>query len=88
LPEKQKTWLPSFSEIVGMFNGLVIEGEFTHVKIDDDVLSFQNETQEAAFLKQFLTDNIVGKKIGILRTDNPDKPILIRMIDQKRSSKN
>lgn len=80
MPEKQETWLAPFSEIVGTYNGLVIKDHFTHVKINGYVISFPNGTKEATLLQQFFNENMVGRKIGVLRTDLLDKPLLIRLI--------
>jgi len=77
-----EVWLPPWSEMVGVYDGIIIEEDFTHVKINGKVISFKNGTKEATLLQQYLNEKMIGRKIRILRTDLPDKPILIRLIDQ------
>lgn len=74
--------LTPWSEVVVIYNGLVIEEHFTRVKINGNMISFPNGSKEATLLQQFLKENMVGRNIGILRTDLPDKPHLIRLIDR------
>mgnify|MGYP001558297466 CR=1 FL=1 len=82
-----EVWLPPWSEMVGIYDGIGIEEDFTHVKINGKVISSKNGTKEATLLQQCLNEKMIGRKIGVLRTNLPDKPILIRMIDQKGAAK-
>lgn len=75
--------LAAWSELVGTYEGFVIDGHYIHVKIDDNVISFGIESEEAKFLQQILKNTIIGTKIGILKTGLPSKPLLIRLISQQ-----
>jgi len=80
LREEQEVRLVSWSEIVGTYNGLVIAEHFTRVRINGNIISFPNGTEEATLLQQFLNESMVGRRVGVLRADLPDKPLLIRLI--------
>lgn len=72
--------LALWSELIGTYRGFVIDGHCIHVRIDDNVISFVIGTEEASLLQQFLSDDIVGRRIGILKTDLLDRPLRIRLI--------
>ncbi|MFH0896898.1 MAG: hypothetical protein V1850_02470 [Candidatus Bathyarchaeota archaeon] len=72
--------LSVWSEVVGAFGGLSRDRAFTYVKIDGWLLTFHNESDEAIYVQERLDDNIIGRKIAILRTDILEKPILVRLV--------
>ena len=73
--------LALWSELIGTYKGFSIDGHSVHVRIDDNVVSFVIGSEEASLLQQILSDNMMGRKIGILKTDLIDRPLLIRLID-------
>lgn len=77
---KKEIKLNIWSEVVGTDDGLVIEENFTHLRINSSVISFPNGTKEATLVRQFFNENMVGRKIGVLRTDLADKPLLFRIV--------
>jgi len=46
---------------------------------------YTRDSQEGIILKRF-GRNLVGQKIGILRTDIPAKPIIVRIMPKKNST--
>lgn len=72
--------LALWAELIGPYGGFVIDGHYIRVRIDDNVVSFVIGSEEAILLQQILNDNMIGRKIGILKTDLIDKPVLIRLI--------
>jgi len=76
-----QTRLALWSELIGTYKGYVIDDQCIHVRIDDNVVSFVIGSEEESSLQQILSDNMLGRKIGILKTDLIDRPLLIRLID-------
>jgi len=73
------TYLEPWMELVGSLRELSHDDKFTYIKIGDAVLSFINGSQEAELLTQKL-HKCVGERVGILKTDLSDNPLLLRLI--------
>jgi hypothetical protein len=73
-------YLDSWDEIVGEFQGISSDDEFIYMKIGDRVLSFLKDTVEAQYALERLDTCLPGQRIGILRTDISETPILIRLV--------
>jgi hypothetical protein len=80
--KNQSIHLPPWSELVGTFEGLSIDQDFIYVKVSESSLALQNESDEAAYVQKRLENSIVGRKIAILRTDMPGKPLLVRLVSE------
>jgi hypothetical protein len=77
--------LQPWQEIVGTLREIKVEGDQTtailrYTRQVDFVISYLNGTKEAKILQTL--DNLLGKKVAILRTDIPEKPILARTISK------
>jgi len=77
--------LQPWQEIVGTLREIKVEGDQTtailrYTRQVDFVISYLNGTKEAEILQTL--DNLLGKKVAILRTDIPEKPILARTISK------
>jgi len=82
--EADLLYLPVWQEIVGVFQGTSVDQHTIYVRINQRVLAFHNGSREATYARDRLTSIRVGTKIAILRTDLPNKPLLIRQIlDEK-----
>lgn len=73
-----KIHLPLWTEIVGTFHGLFADDRFTYVKVNDKLLSFPKESMESEIIRDKLNNALIGRKIGLLRCDEPS--LLIRII--------
>lgn len=71
--------LKVWTEIVGKLSRISCDDGFIHLIIDGKILSYSIHSEEAKHLLKAIDDCLLGKTIGILRTDLPDKPILIRL---------
>ncbi len=69
-----------WEEIIGKVNGFSSDDIDVWLKIDDHVLSFIGDSTEASCIKEFLNEAFLGRVIAILKTDIPEKPIIIRLI--------
>jgi hypothetical protein len=78
--------LHPWEEFVGIFKRVEIT-EFDHAVIfefpkpKDIKVLFSQDSEEARILTELLTPELIGKKIGILRTDIPEKPIVMRLVE-------
>ena len=77
----KKSFLNYWYEIVGEFRGISSDNDFIHLKIGERVLSFLKNTVEARYTQERLDTCVVGQRIGILRTDLFETPILIRLVE-------
>lgn len=77
-----KEKLDRWQEVIGRLNGLEKRERTVEVSIDtgDDIstIEFPRDSTEANILLEALRDVDEGQKIGILRTDLPNRPIVIR----------
>ena len=72
--------LPWF-EVIGIFTGLFTDNYYIYLKIDNKVLSFPKDSDEAIYLKEKLDTVLVGRKIAILQTDIHKKHLLVHLFD-------
>jgi len=82
----QETQLEPWQEAIGNFEALKISEDkvtltLTHT-VKNLVITFPKETPEAQTLLQALKSTQKGTKIAILKTDNPEKPIIIRTLNE------
>lgn len=76
--------LTPWMEITGELQGISKDDHCIYVGIDDKVLVFQKDSDEALHIQEKLNDGLIGRFISILRTDILEKPILI-LLNSKRS---
>lgn len=70
--------LSVWNEFKGICLGFEINETSIHIHIEDKVL---NISKTEAIINLFESQDIVGKRIGILRTDIPNKDYLVRLLD-------
>ena len=73
-------------EIIGVFKGFVEVDYQVHIWFDNSQLIFNLETTEAKILKEKLEGVMVGEKISILKTDIPEKPIVVRIDEMDKNT--
>ena len=79
---------PSFEEYVGIFERLEVENSHLVVFLSCASgnclkLIFTADSPEANLLRNRLNERLVGRKLGILKTDDPQWPILVRTIKSR-----
>jgi len=76
--------LDAWEEIVGKCNSVSIEGTkiilFLTARGQELRIAFNSESKEAIALRK-IRNKIVGKKIGLLKTDDAIRPIAVRIIE-------
>lgn len=83
--EKRVFRLGRWWELTGIFKGFETRGEKLRAILDCGILEFGRESRESKILREEL-DNCEGQRVGILRTDLPEKPLAIR-IERRKSKK-
>lgn len=81
-----ETQLEPWEEAIGNYEDLKISEDkvtliLTHT-IKNLAITFQKETPEAQILTNTLKNTKKGTKLAILKTDNPEKPIIIRTYNE------
>jgi len=85
----QPKYLQPWEEATGNFADLKIEEDNIIVVLTTQKtlhITFPSNTPEAQTILQTLKNTPKGKKIAILRTDIPEKPILIQYLERNDSS--
>ena len=77
-----------WEEVIGIYLGTEITEIFIniHLKYFNEKhvkITFPRESKEEKILSSSLNTNLIGKKIGILKTNIPSKPIIIRVFDNE-----
>lgn len=80
--ESKTLQLPLWSELVCTFNGLSANQHFTYIKTSRGLLAFRNGSVETTYVQEKLSKELIGHKIAILRTDIPEKPLVVRLVDR------
>lgn len=79
---RKKTTLKKWEEIIGKFRGINQDNGCLNIHMDGfSPLSYPLDSIESSILKKELEDVESGTKIGILRTDIKDKPIVVRLVE-------
>lgn len=71
--------LSVWSEYKGICEGYVINETSIHIHIEDKVV---NICKTEAIVTLLGSQDIVGKRIGIIRTDIPNKDYLLRLLEE------
>jgi len=80
LTMSEEVHLEPWVEITGVLRSIETKKAFLHLEIADTVLSFEIESKEASCAQERINRNLIGRKIGILRTDIAEKPLVVRLI--------
>jgi hypothetical protein len=83
--ENHQTSMSPLIEIIGVLRHLSEDESYVHLIIGERLLSFLKETKESHVILKNLSKEALGKKIGILLTDLPNEPIIIRIITHNQS---
>jgi hypothetical protein len=83
--ENYQTSRSALIEIIGTLQHLSKDESHVHLRIGNRLLSFRNETKESDAILKNLSKEMLGKKIGILLTDLPNEPIIVRIITHNQS---
>jgi hypothetical protein len=91
LTKQKELHLQPWQEIVGTLKEIKTNEETTTAIVmctqnTDHVIIYPNQTKEAEVLQTL--KNLQGQKVAILRTDLPDKPILIRSLEEPATTSN
>jgi hypothetical protein len=78
----QSVNLPLWTEVVGVFNGLSSDDSRIYVNIGNKTLCLPKESIESEIELDKLHQGLIGQKIGLLRTDEPMKQLVVRLIDK------
>jgi len=80
--KNQGATLSVWTEVIGPIHELSANDSYVCVKIGNKLLCFPPKSQEAEILLRKLTKELRGRKVGLLRTDDRIKPLLVRLIDR------
>jgi len=73
--------LALWCEIVGPLEGLHVDDYHVYVKIGDKMLPFTKGSKEAEIILEKLSQCPSGTKIGVLKTDISENPLLVLVIE-------
>jgi len=83
--KQPNTTLQSWEEIVGRYQGTERNDSHIIVHLEElSPLSFPLGSSEASILEEELEDVESGTKVGILRSDMPEKPLLVRVVKENQ----
>lgn len=68
--------LKPWEEACGTLQG--VDDDYPYLTLDFGKFRVVFGSDEASAIKSQLTEELIGKRISILRTDLPDKPALVR----------
>ena len=80
--QRKTFYLQIWMEIIGKLQGISRDDYYIYLEIDNKSIPFRRESREALYLKDKI-DVFIGKSIALLRTDIPDKPILVRLVSER-----
>lgn len=79
MTEREEIRLREWEELIGTFRGIVKKEFGISICIEDSKLVLHPDSVEATMAEEQLDGVHMGTKIALLRTDIPEKPILIRI---------
>lgn len=85
---RKENVLKKWEEIVGSFQGIDRDDGCLNIHIDGfPPLSYPLDSIESSILKEELEDVKSGTKVGILRTDIKEEPLVVRLVEQNADVK-
>jgi len=84
--QEARIHLRCWEEVVGRFLGLERDDQWLIVKISYGILIFPVDSPEAQFLTEKLK-GLSGRRVGILRTDLVEKPIVVKVMERDENSR-
>jgi len=85
MPKLKRISLEPWEEAVGIFKGVKYRGHEVSLLLGDYRIVFLAQSPEASILKT-LDKRLVSKRIGVLRADDPQRPLLFRSARQEVTS--
>jgi len=76
--------LDLWSEIIGEYLGTYTIDRFTYVQIGKKHLMFDNNSNEIETIRNQLRNDFIYRTVGILRTDYPEEPLIVRFIKREK----
>jgi len=80
MPKLKKISLEPWEEAVGIFKDIQYGDYEVSLLLGDYRIIFPAQSPEASILKK-LGKRLISKRIGVLRTDDPQKPLVFRKSD-------
>jgi len=80
LAQRKPFHLKPWMEIIGILHSFEENNHCIHLEIGNSQLSFPQGSDEAAFLLRKFHSSYIGRVVSILRTDLPEKPILLQLV--------
>lgn len=84
MPKLKKISLEPWEEAVDIFKGIECNDDHVCLRLGDYAIVFPADSPEASILKT-LSKRMVSKKIGVLRTDDTQKPLIFRKLKSELS---
>jgi hypothetical protein len=78
--QRQSVKLHEWTEIIGVFNELCSDDSMIYIEIGNKTLCLPKGSIESEAVSNKLHQSLIGHKIGLLRTDKPMKPVVVRLI--------
>jgi len=66
-------------EIIGKLRSLSSDDQYICLEIDGKALRYRKDSVEGSYIQEKLKEGFIGKQITVLRTNMPEKPILINL---------
>ena len=76
--------LDLWSEIIGEYLGTYTLDCFTYVRIGKKHLMFDSKSKEIETIRNQLKNDFIDQTVGILRTDYPETPLIVRLIKRDK----
>ena len=75
----KEVYLEPWMEIVGELRSFSSDDRYICLEIDEKTLSYRKDSVEGLYIQEKLKESFIGKQIAVLRTNIPEKPILINL---------
>ena len=80
----QVVYLDAYEEVIGTLRG--IEKDEFAISLIFDVFQviFNLNSKEGELVEKTIDNGLIGEKIGLLRTDSKDNPLIFRKIEDEK----
>jgi hypothetical protein len=69
--------LEPWMEIIGELRSLSADDKYISLGIDEKTISFRKDSLEELYIQEKVTEDFIGQRISVLRTNIPERPILV-----------
>jgi len=84
MPRLKRISLEPWEEAVGIFKGIEHGDCEVFLLLDNYRIVFPAQSPEASILKN-LDKRLVSERVGVLMTDDPQRPLVFRKLNQRHS---